>query len=334
VNLPRPPVSPLPPREGDLARVRRRALLLRLRAPGAVVASVALVAVAFSAVPEQRSTLQPATTTTASSSADPTETFSSEPTPSDTFSPAATPTATATAAPHTSDPATTPTPTASPSLSQQQAWGACARGGAGNVGPDITGTVVDEAGHPLPNITITSATCENGGYHSGAVAGRTDAQGHFAIACLRHWAVAAPFAWYTGARSTQADVGFAWFEGMYGSVACGSSHLLVLPRAASVDVQITDAQDQPITEAKHQLGLFMAEDESTALVQLFTAADGSASFGGLRAGKYFLYESPHKYGYFTVTAGEHATVLYRSDWNASPSPGETATASRTPDPTP
>jgi hypothetical protein len=327
VNLPRPPVSPLPPREGDLARVRRRALLLRLRAPGAAVATVALIAVAFSAVPAQRSTLQPATTTSSPASEQPAETFSPEPTPSGTFSPAPTPTATAPAAPHTTDPATTPlpTPTASPSLSQQQAWGACAAGGTGNVGPDITGTVVDEAGHPLPNITITSAKCEDGGYHSGAVAGTTDAQGHFAIACLHHWAVAAPFAWYTGARSTHADVGFTWFDGMYGNVACGTSHLVVLPRAASVDVQITDEQDQPITEAKHQLGLFMAEDESTALVQLFTAADGSASFSGLRAGTYFLYESPHKYVYFTVTAGGSKQVPYRSHRNASPTPTGTAT---------
>jgi hypothetical protein len=323
VNLPRPPVSPLPPREGDLARVRRRALLLRLRAPGAAVATVALVAVAFSAVPAQRSTLQPATTTSSPAS-EPAESFSPEPTET---APAPTPTtiatATATAAPPTTDPATTPAPTASPSMSQQEAWRACQAGGTG---PDITGTVVDEAGHPLPNITITSAKCEDGGYHSGAVAGKTDAQGHFTITCLHHWAVAAPFAWYTGARSTHADVGFAWFEGMYGTVACGSSHLVVLPAAASVTVQITDAQDQPVTEAKHQLGLFMAEEESTALVQLVTAADGSASFSGLRAGRYFLYESPHKYVYFTVTAGGSATVRYRSHWNASPSPTAAGTA--------
>lgn len=325
MNLPRPPVSPLPPREGDLARVRRRALLLRLRAPGAAVATVALVAVAFSALPAQKATLQPATTTSSSSSPEPAEAFSPEPTPSDT-APAPTPTVTPTPLPHTSDPAT-PSPTASPTLTQQESWGACQAGGTGNVGPDITGTVTDEAGHPLPNITITSAKCEDGGYHSGAVAGKTDAQGHFTIACLHHWALAAPFAWYTGVRSTQADVGFAWFDGMYGNVACGSSHLVVLPAAASAHVQLVDAQNHPITEAGHQLGLFMAEDEATALVQVFTGADGSASFTGLRPGKYFFYESPHTYVYFAVTAGGTAEVLYRSHWNASPSPSGTATPS-------
>jgi hypothetical protein len=333
VNFPRPPVSPLPPRDGDLARVRRRALLRRLRAPGAVLASAALAGVVVAALPSPRSpsSLQPVAT--ASESA-PAETPAVElPTPTATFAPTGGPTVSPspvllpTPAP-TTDPATTPPP----APSQQDAWRACAKGGSGSTGPDITGVVVDDAGHPLPGISITSARCADGGYHSGVVADRTDAQGRFTITCLTHWAVAAPFAWYTGVRSSSADVGFTWFAGMYHVVPCGSTYRIVLPRAATVTVQLVDDQNHPIAEAGHQVGVFMSEEGSTPLASLHTAADGTASFTGLRPGRYFLYESPHVYQYFDVTAGQTADLLYRSHWTASPTPTatETPTATTTP----
>jgi protocatechuate 3,4-dioxygenase beta subunit len=333
VNFPRPPVSPLPPRDGDLARVRRRALLRRLRAPGAVLASAALAGVVVAALPTPRSpsSLQPVATASESAPAETPTPAVPLPTPTATVAPTVGPTATlAPVVPPTPAPTTDPATTPPPPPSQQDAWRACTKGGSGSTGPDITGVVVDEAGHPLPGISITSAQCSAGGYHSGVVADRTDAQGRFTITCLTHWAVAAPFAWYTGVRSSSADVGFAWLDGMYHVVPCGSTYRIVLPRAAAVTVQLVDDQDHPIAEAGHQVGLFLAEESSTPLVSLHTAADGTASFTGLRPGRYFLYESPHAYRYFDVTAGQTADLLYRSHWDASPTPTATETVTPTP----
>jgi hypothetical protein len=326
VNFPRPPISPLPPRDGDLARVRRRALLRRLRAPGAGLASVALVLVAFNAVPAPKATsrLQPVTTF----SADPTETPTADPIPDPP-----------TPSQPTSSPATTlvvppfvpSTPTTTPPPDPMQV---CSAGGGRGIGPEITGVVVDKAGNPLPNISITATVCKDGGSHEGVVADKTDAQGRFAIPCMGRWAVAAPFAWYTGVRSTSADVGYAWFDDTeYRAIACGTTHRIVLPKAAGVHVQIVDAQNHPITEAGHRIDVFMAGDTTTPMVAIYTAADGTASFTGLRPGDYFLYESPRGYTPFTVTEGETAQANYRSSATASPTPTATATPTETPTPT-
>ena len=309
-DLPRPDSTPLPPREGEFRRVRHRALVRRLRGPAAGIASVAIVTVAIGSVGAPEATRSVDVTTTTSPT--PSETIPPSPVeqPEETESPTTSPSPSETAT------VAAPTPTRSPTPSVTPTWNGveCGDSNTFTVGPDVEGVVVDRAGNPLPGITITGMACENGGgtAHSGGTADVTDGAGRFSFPCYDHWAVAAPFAWYSGERSSQADVGFAWFEGIYQPVPCGSGRRIVLPAAATVNARLVDANGDPVAVAGEPIHVFMEDDTTTPLVSVESDAEGRMSFTGLAPGAYVLWASGGKYAPFTVAEGATATVDVRS----------------------
>lgn len=317
---PLPPVSPIPPRDGEFARVRRRALVRRLRIPAAAVASGALAAVALASVSSPQATGRVQQVTD-----DPTQVERTyDPTPYPTVAPTPSPVPTpydTSPAPDVSEPPEpadpTPTPTSSPPPDPL-----CGPDGPRTSGPYVSGIVVDAAGKPLPGITITAEVCKDGITYDGAAADVTDSAGRFRYPCAKdHWAIAAPFEYYTGTRSTSLDVGYRWFNGTFGAVPCGSDHRIVLPEGAAVFGRLVDAAGNPVARAGQWVAIMSEDDEATGLVTVKTDAEGEIRFDGLAPGRYFLYAG-HSYSWFTVTEGGHAEVDVKE---ATPSPSPSGT---------
>ncbi len=144
-----PAMPPLPPPDGAFRRVRRRAMLRRLRAPSAMVGVVMLAAASLGVIrPHPTSSLEPVT------SAPPiaTESFSPVPETTPPPSPVATATTATTATTVPTVEPTTPPPSETPAITYFEA---CEKGGPGRTGPDVTGVVVDRAGHPVPGASVT-----------------------------------------------------------------------------------------------------------------------------------------------------------------------------------
>jgi hypothetical protein len=311
---PRPATPPLPPRDGDFARVRRHALVRRLRLPALSVAGTALAVAALGAAvtPHDTSSIEPATTSTPSPSPAGGPTYSAEPTPDATAT--AGHTATPSPQPPASRPAsdhTLPPASATPSPSPADPCG------YPHAGDDVTGTVVDRDGKPVPGASVMGRGCTV----DGGVVAVTDAQGRFRFDCHGGWTVVAPFAWYSAERSTPADVGFSWIGGsMYHDITCGSDYHVVLPRAATLHARLVDGSGNPAPGTGHDpVALFQAEDTTTPFAGLHWADDGTLSFTGLAPGRYVLAERGHPSKYFDVTEGQ--TLDLDVAWGSStPSP--------------
>jgi hypothetical protein len=315
MTIPVPPTPPLPAGPGDFERVRRAALLRKLRLPAAGVASllavVLAVALTSGGAPRPSDSLTVASASpTATAVAEETASPGPTPTPSPTSSPA-----TAVVAP-TTGPLPTPTPTSPPTLASYEY---CRTGTT--AGADITGDVVDEAGRPLADMTLTGLVCDGHNSYDGRRVAVTDAQGHFRIPCYHHWTVIGPYEWYTADRSSTADVGYAWMDGFFGPVPCGAHQRVVLPPGGTLELTVVDADGNPVSDVTYGVGLFDARDEVTSFAHLRPGPDGKVSFTGLPPGRFFVYASPEKYEYFRVAKGQTVQVTYvLKSRHASPSP--------------
>jgi hypothetical protein len=337
----RPATPPLPPPDGAFRRVRRRAFVRKLRVPaaGAVAAAFLVGAVTVAPSPSASDRLQvtndPAVVRTTDA---PYETAGVDETPSTA------PLRTLTPGPEL---AVTPTPTPSPDdeggyegpidgvmppvVITSQPPREC--NPVSDPDAAITGVVVDRAGTPLSGITVTSFACnaDKVAWLSGHRYTATDAQGRFSIPCHDdHWAVAGPFEWYTGERTSDHDVGFAWLGGgVYAHIRCGSEHRIVLPDAATVNVQLVDAAGEPVAAAT-DLSLFVAEDGATNFAGIRTDGTGHGSFTGLAPGSYVLWDSAGRPTRFTLAEGQTLDVTVRADPSTTPTPSTTGGPSVTP----
>lgn len=247
------------------------------------------------------------------------------PTPAETPSPTAT--AVATTAPPTTPAPTTPAPkpvkcgtTPNAPLSDGV----------------ISGTVVDAAGRPVRGVAVYSpSTC--GGHEPRSGVNRTDARGRFAIPCTSRrttWVVAAPFTWWSRTPTTTAPVGFAWLTTPYGAVACGSSHAVTVPAAATIGVRLVDSAGEPVAR-RQTFVLFLGRTERVAtgaaegMGTVVTGANGLATVTGLAPGTYLLLgEAADGTGLretVTVAAGRTTTVEVEVEDAPSPSPAATPT---------
>ncbi len=96
---------------------------------------------------------------------------------------------------------------------------------------------------------------------------------------------------------------------MYATVPCGSDYHVVLPDAATVHARLVDKYGNPASVTGHDwLNLMDADDDVTPMYSAHWSADGTMSFTGLAPGRYFFYESSHKYAYFDVAEGQTVDV--------------------------
>jgi hypothetical protein len=348
-------VTPLPPEPGELGRVRRRALVRRLRGPASAAVSGALVAVALAVVPSSQSAADRIVPADDEPALVQTYTPEPEPTTSPTASPTPSPTPAVTAEPSESELPESdghdghwPTATATPTPTRTwDIWNVCAQGGPRRFGPDVSGVVVDRRGKPVPNIRITGSRCDGQYFASGVEVARTGADGTFSFPCLKEWAVAAPFVWYRSEfpDSTDAPVGFGWLGAPYSELVCGSTHRVVLPDEAVVTVQLVDDEGKPLRLAGDHVGIHMEVDQATNFDDAVTDAEGRVTFRHLAPGRYSLYVARYEGGHwssvsrrdvwFTVAEGGTATasiaVAPPANSTATPttSPSATATPSAT-----
>ncbi len=305
--------------------------VLALGAVGGVVAG----ALGPGGKPDRLATGAPTATPTPSPT---TATPSPLPTPSAT--PSVTPSA-STARPTAAATTTAPRPPAPTSSRPSPTALAVKPVRCGTTGPmtngTISGIVVDEVGQPVKGVHLYGVGCEK-----DVVPGvtQTGADGRFALPChdskgYEHWAVATPFRWYTGERlTTRTDVGFGWVNGAFGKVRCNTTHRVVLPRAGSVEVQLTEADGSP---AKESYGFALFLGDSTAgedFLSVGTDANGFFRVGSLPPGTYYAYSSGANapgqgtdMGAAFEVESDHVTHLLVPVLRPTPSPTPTATAS-------
>ena len=294
MNLPRKPVEPLPPRPGELKRVRRRAAVRRMRVPGSALAVGLLAVAAYTTVgTTERPDRVGFTAPTESPEA------AGESTPSPSAPPSETPTPSPSA-----PPSEAPTPSPAPS-----------RTGSPDPVLELYGVVVDTVGRPLEGVLVHgyAGPMRSDGGLGIALLDRTDAAGRWRLPCQGRNVVLSSFEMYRAKSTMPGAYGYA----VLAQPECGTELRTTLRPGGSIEGRLVDEQGEPVQES-HTLDLLCPEDDSTSCLILRTAADGTYAFHGLHAGRYRIMTDGKT---VAVDVTEGGTTTYDPVVAGTPGPG-------------